>query len=92
MKFEWQKVVGMRLTKWLYLQFSAGATKEMAYKALLRRVQEYYDRQGLIEYVEYPIGDLIRRAKASVLARWTEYNRDYAGRGPRQTGTVPTNF
>lgn len=73
---QWGKVLGSSLRKWLFSQFDAGNSPDRALSNLLVRVKDHQDREigaGRVNLI--PRGGIINKAKISVSARWSEYNR-----------------
>lgn len=76
LRIPWQKVLGCSLTKWSYLQFDAGATPDYALNSLIIRIKNYLDREASAGRTsQIPEGRIMDKAKISVSARWSEYNR-----------------
>jgi len=73
-RVNWRKILGKRLTTWLFLQFESGGTKTYCYNLLKEKIRNYYAVNNKMEF-QFPLEKIIENAKISVSARYAEYKR-----------------
>jgi len=73
-RFKWEKILGMKLTKFLYFQFENGATKAYCLNLLNDKIRNYFARYGE-NNLKFSLEKVCENAKTSISARYAEYKR-----------------
>jgi len=75
-RLNWQKILGVPLTKWLYGRFGLGQSKETTKKEICKILRQYYERETRAGNMPVmPLKKAVENAEVSVSARWAEWKR-----------------